>query len=127
MKITMSKVLDLQELYPKISSQALPISTTYKLTKLFNAIKSEAEFYTTNLDKIISEYGQKDENGNFIYTDDKKGIKIDQDKISEVEQKLQELLSIEVELPNVTFKLFELEKVELSVQEFNNFLPFIEE
>lgn len=126
MKISMSKILDLQELYPKISSQSLPIGTTYKLTKLFNAVKSEAEFYTTNLDKIIAEYGQKDENGNFILTDDKKGVKIDQDKIPEVEQKLQELWNIEVELPSITFKLSELEKVELSVQEFNNLLPFIE-
>lgn len=126
MKISMSKILDLQELYPKLSSQPLPIGTTYKLTKLFNVVKSEAEFYTTNLDKIISEFGQKDENGNFILTEDQKGVRIDQDKIPEVESRLQELWNIEVELPSITFKLSELEKVELSVQEFNNLLPFIE-
>ena len=63
MKTTMLKVLDLRDLYPKISSQALPISTTYKLSKLFNAIKSEGEFYSTHLDEIISTYGKKDESG----------------------------------------------------------------
>lgn len=123
----MSKILDLQELYPKISSQQLPIATTYKLTKLFNAVNSESEFYSTNLNKIISEYGQKDENGNFLLTDDKKGVKVSPEKIPEVEQKLQELWNIEVDLPKITFKLSELEKVELSVQEFNNLLPFIED
>lgn len=127
MKTTMSKILDLRDVYSKISSQVLPISTTYKLSKLFEAIKSEADFYTTNLDKVIAEYGLRDENGQYILTDDKKGVKIDTEKIPEVEAKLQELWNIEVELPDITFKLSELEKVELSVQEFNTLLPFIED
>lgn len=127
MKTTMLKVLDLRDLYPKISSQALPISTTYKLSKLFNAIKSEGEFYSTHLDEIISTYGKKDENGNYVLTEDKNGVQIAPENISEVEKKLQELWDIEVELPDVKFTLSELEKVELSVQEFNNFLPFIED
>lgn len=127
MKTTMLKVLDLRDLYTKISAQPLPISTTYKLSKLFNAIKSESEFYSTHLDEIIATYGKKDENGQYILTEDKSGVQIDPANISEVEYKLQELWNIEVELPDVKFTLTELEKLELTVQEFNNLLPFIED
>ena len=127
MKTTMLKVLDLRDLYAKISSQALPIATTYKLSKLFEAIQKESEFYSTHLDEIIATYGKKDENGQYILTEDKNGVQIDPANIPEVESKLQELWNIEVELPDVKFKLAELEKVELTVQEFNSFLPFIED
>ena len=127
MKTTMLKVLDLRDLYTKISAKSLPISTTYKLSKLFNSINSEAEFYSTHLNEVISTYGKKDENGNYILTEDKNGVQIDPDNIAEVESKLKELWNIEVELPDVKFKLSELEKVELTIQEFNNLLPFIED
>ena len=127
MKTTMLKVLNLRDLYPKISAQTLPISTTYKLSKIFDTIKSEAEFYSTHLDSIISEYGKKDEEGQYILTEDKSGVQIDPEKIPEVESKLQELWNIEVELPDIKFTLHELEKLELTVQEFNNLLPFIKD
>ena len=127
MKTKMSKVLDMRDLFTKINAQPLPISTAYKLSKLFAAVKSEGDFYSTHLDEIIEEYGQKDENGQYILTEDRSGVRIDNDKIGEVEAKLQELWNIEVELPDVKFKLAELEKIELTVSEFNILLPFIEE
>lgn len=127
MKIKMSKILDLRDIYEKIKMQSLPISTTYKISKLFSAINSETEFYQTQLNSIIQEYGQKDENGQFVMTEDKTGVKIDQKDIPIVEQKLQELYNIEVELPDIKFNVKELEKIEISVQEFNYLLPFIED
>lgn len=127
MKTTMLKVLDLRDVLSKITSQSLPISTVYKLSKLFEAVKSEGDFYSTHLDAIIEEYGQKDDNGQYLLTEDKMGVRIDKDKVAEVEAKLQELWKIEVELPDVKFTLAELEKVELTVQEFNSLMPFIQE
>lgn len=123
----MLKVLDLRDVLSKITSQSLPISTVYKLSKLFEAVKSEGDFYSTHLDAIIEEYGQKDDNGQYLLTEDKMGVRIDKDKVAEVEAKLQELWKIEVELPDVKFTLAELEKVELTVQEFNSLMPFIQE
>ena len=127
MKTTMLKELDLRDVLSKITSQSLPISTVYKLSKLFEAVKSEGDFYSTHLDAIIEEYGQKDDNGQYLLTEDKMGVRIDKDKVAEVEAKLQELWKIEVELPDVKFTLAELEKVELTVQEFNSLMPFIQE
>lgn len=127
MKIKMSNIVNLQDVYDKIKTQSLPITTTYKISKLFNAIKNEQEFYSTQLDAIIQQYGKKDENGNFIRTENGDGIQVDNANIKEVESKLNELWKIEVELPDITFTLNELEKINLSVEEFNNFLPFIED
>ena len=127
MKIKMIKVLDLRDLYEKIKTQSLPITTTYKISKLFTAINSEIEFYQTQLNSIIQEYGKKDENGQFLMTEDKQGVQVEQDKIAEAQSKIVELHNLEVDLPDIKFNLPELEKIELSVEEFNNLLPFIED
>lgn len=127
MKIKMAKILDLRDIYEKIKTQSLPITTTYKISKLFTAINSETEFYQTQLNSIIQEYGKKDENGQFILTEDKQGVQVEADKISEAQAKIVELHNLEVDLPDITFSLPELEKIELSVEEFNSLLPFIED
>ena len=127
MKTSMMKVLDLSELYTKIKSQTLPISTTYKLTKLFNAITSEKSFYETQLQSIIEKFGKRDESGQLMLTEAKDGVQISQENIAETQKAIDELCSIEVDLPNITFSLSELEKVTLSVEEFNILMPFISE
>lgn len=127
MKIKMAKILDLRDIYEKIKTQSLPITTTYKISKLFTSINSETEFYQTQLNSIIQEYGKKDENGQFILTEDKQGVQVEADKISEAQAKIVELHNLEVDLPDITFSLPELEKIELSVEEFNSLLPFIED
>ena len=127
MTIKMQKILNLRDTYSKIKSQSLPITTTYKISKLFTAVQQEADFYGTQLDAIIAQYGLKDENGNYVLTDNKDGVQIKKEDIPEVEKKLQELWNIDVELPEITFTIQELESVKLSVEEFNNLLPFITE
>lgn len=127
MIIKMQKILNLRDLYSKIKTQSLPISVTYKISKLFTAVQSEADFYGTQLDSIIATYGLKDDNGEYVLTENKDGVQIRKEDIPEVEKKLQELWNIDVELPDIKFTLEELEKVTLSVEEFNNLLPFIDE
>ena len=127
MKTTMLKVLKIKEIAPKILKQSLPIRTTYKLSKLLDSVQNESEFYHKHLNEIISTYGKRDENGQYVLTEDKNGIQVDADNLVTVEEKLKELHNLEVELPDVTFTLDELEQLDCTVQEFNSFLPFIED
>lgn len=124
MKITMARALNIKDLYPKLTGKVLPLKTTYKITKLFNTLEEETKFYSTELNKIIKAYAEKDEEGNLI-PEGENGIKIQKDKVDEAQTKINELWELEIEIPDYKFSIEELEDVGLTVGEFNLFLPLI--
>ena len=127
MKITMSQVLDLKSLYEKIKTQTLSISTTYKFSKLFSAISKEADFYSESLNKLIEKYAEKDEEGRPVLLEGGEGVKIQKDFIGAAQEELEELISLKVELPDIQFRIEELEKLNISVDDFHHLLPFVQE
>ena len=127
MKIKMSSVMNLQDTYSKLKSEVLPISIAYKLSRFYQAINNNAEFYSTELRKIVNEYAERDKDGNMVELEDGKGVKLQKQYVSKAQEKIQELLALEVEMPEITFTLKELEDVKLSLEEFNALLPFIKE
>ena len=76
---------------------------------------------------IIHDYAIRDAEGNIIQTPDNGGIKIKPEYIVIAEKRMNELLMLDVDVPDTVFKLSELEKLELTLEQFNLFLPFIEE
>ena len=118
---------NVESLYARLSERTdLPIKTVYKLSKFFDTIKQDADFYREKLAEILNEYAQRDEENNVIVTDNGKSIKIKENLISECEEKLQELADIEAEEPQIKFSLEELPDG-MSVQELNLLMPFIVE
>ena len=127
MKLKMSNVLAMQSIYSKLKDQVMPISITYKLARLFNSFQESSEFYSAELSKIIAKYSEKDADGNPVPLDYGAGVKIQQEYLVEAQEKLNELLRLEVDVPDITFTLQELESVQLSLDEFNQLLPFIQD
>jgi len=125
MKLKMSNVLAMQSIYSKMKDQVMPISLTYKLARLFKNLQDAADFYSAELNKLILNYSEKDEKGRPIPIDGGQGVKIQQDHLVEAQEKINELLQLEVDVPDITFTLRELEPVQLSLDEFNQLLPFI--
>ena len=127
MTIKLTKLVDLQGLSSKVKTQRLSVKLMYKLSKFFAAVDPEVEFYRTRLNEIIELYAERDENGNPVPTDNGTGVKIQQDKLEECQKELDELLALEVEFPDIKFTLEEIEPLNLSFEEFNLLLPFLEE
>lgn len=108
--------------------QKLPIKVSYKFNRFFNELDNEVKFFNTTLQKLIEEYGQKDEKGNFIYTDDNQGIKIKEDKFQECMDKINELNELEVNLNYIPeFTLDELDSLNLEMKYVNLLLPYIKD
>lgn len=127
MKTTMSNILDLNALYPKIKDKKFSIKTSYKFSKLFKAVSGEYDYYTNEVRNIVNRYAERDEDGNPISTKDGTGVQIARESVSIAQKELNELLSIEVEIPDITFTIEELDSSELTVEDFNYLLPFVEE
>lgn len=123
----MSNLMLLARLRPKIANKKMSIKTTYKFARFFKEIEEQIEFFNNTLQELIEEYGQKDENNNFILTEDKNGVKIKEDKYDECMNKIDELNNLEINLVyQPTFKIEELDNIELSMNELQLLMSFIE-
>lgn len=127
MQITMNQILNFTIFYEAVKSQKLPIKTAYRLTKLAKAIEEEITFYREKIQSIIKEYGEVDENGQPIPTEDGNGVKLRPGTEMECNSAIQELYTMEITLPDITFDIEEFDNVELTTEEFTAILPFIKE
>lgn len=109
-------------------NKKLPIKTSYKFSRFFNQLENEAKFFNETLQKIVDEYGQRDENGEFILTSDKQGVKIKEDKLEECMSKIDELSNVEAHLEyEPVFSLDELEGLDLEMKYIDLLMPYISE
>ena len=122
----LSDIFQLAQLEPKIKDKKMSIKTTYKFTRLFKEIEEQVNFFNETLSNLIKEYGKRDENGEFVLTENQNGVKIREDKYDECMAKVQELNELDPELAYTpSFALEELDNLELSMEELNILMPFI--
>lgn len=127
MNITMNDALGFQGLYEKLKDQKISIKLAFKLNTIFESIESKIKFYNSEFQKIIEQYGQKDDNGNFVFINDGRAVKIKEGLTEECQAKTNELLELEVQAADVSFTLDELDDIELSISEVSFLMPFIKE
>lgn len=131
MKITMQRILAVNTLFEKLNKEKYPIKIAYQISKIADLIGKEVAFYNQKLQEIIDTYAEKDENGTYVLTDDKQGIKVRENDLKTCEKKINELANLEVELEtdNKKLKLDDLigANIELTLQEVSLLAPFMEE
>lgn len=127
MKLRFFEIKNFIDTYEKIKNTTLPIKVGYKLAKLAALCQKEMEIYQSQLNKIILEYGARDENNQLIQTDNGNGVKIKEDKIQECQEKLNELSTLEIEINESPISIEALENLELSLDEIGALSSFLSE
>lgn len=125
MKTQLQTILNFSQFYSLTTSHKLPIKVAYKLSRLAAAIETEVIFYQTKFREILNEYCLVDDNGNYVPTDDGQGFKIHPGKEVECNQAMEDLHTLEIELPDITFNIDEFDGLELRIQDLNGIMPFI--
>ena len=124
----MIDALSFLEAYSSIKNKPLKINIIYKLSKCLEACEKERDFYQQQFTNILNKYAKKDENGNFIYTDEKTGILIDESQQKVCEKELSELLTLDININEKYFiKITDIADLELDMETFNKIKPFIVE
>lgn len=125
----MFEILELEGLLQKLIQKELPIRTLYKVDKLIKLVGKEKDFYQTQFQTLVDTYAERDENGNYLYTDNSaEAVKIIPDKIAECQSKMNELVNIEItDVPDISFTFEELDSLTLSYAEARPLMNFIKE
>lgn len=119
-------LINVANIFSQIGQTKISSKLAYKIMKLCKSIAADEEFYNSKRNEIIQEYAAKDENGQVIVSNDGM-ITIDQSKIDDANAAVAELNNIEVDMPNVRFRLEELEELKLSVADMFVLDALIEE
>lgn len=125
MIVKMGEIIYFNIFYEEIRTLKIPLKLAFKLSNLAKAINEKVEFYQEELQKIFQEYGELDEKGKVVLTSDGRGIKVKKGTEEECLGKINELQSLEVELPNITFDIEEFGDIEMTVDVFNIITPFL--
>lgn len=126
MKITFNDALNFREFYTTVRDQKFPLRTGYRLNCLLKALEPHYSFYQEQLTSIIEENAEKDTNGNLIHNEDG-NFKIPPEKIMECNEKINELLSFEIEIDAKPLNVSEIETLELPMDKIQGIIPFITE
>lgn len=127
MQLKMQDIIGFTAFYETVKTQKLSMKTAYRLTQLAKAIDGELQFYREKLQSIIQQFGELNENGQPIPTEDGDGIKLRPGTETECFAAMSELQNFEVELPDIKFHIEDFGNIELSSTEMIAVLPFIEE
>lgn len=122
----MYEILELSVLGNSLKDRKMPLKTTYKFARLMHEIAGDIDFYQTQFNKIVKQYGVY-ENGVPKLSKDGSTIIIVSGKEEECKQKIQELQNLNVTIDNIKFTLDELEGIDLTLSEMTTLIPLIEE
>ena len=102
MKVTFHELKALKTALQKLQNTSLPFKQKYWLSKLATSVEKNMEFYSTSLRSIVDTYAKKDEEGNFVYTDEtQQSVAIQDGKTADCNKAFADLDLVEYELCEV--------------------------
>lgn len=125
MKLTMNQAMAIKNILGKIADANLPIKTSYKIMKIVSIIEVEEKFFNQKLAALIEKYGEKNDNGEYVYVDDS-NIKIVEDLRVDCEKEIKELQDLEIEIPDYKFTLIDFNEANFTPREVFMLEPFLD-
>lgn len=126
--MNIQNILNFPKGYELIKGHKLPIQVAYRLSKLMKKCEEDMQFYRRRMTEIIQEYGQRDEDGNYVYDKDGVSILIQDDKKQACRQEMLELENLDCDgYNNVLIPISALIDMEFTPEELEPLVPFLEE
>ena len=119
-------LIQIKDVFSPHYSEKLSVALSYKIYKLCNVIEQEEKFFNQKRQEIINDFAQRYENGQIV-VNDKGFVQFEADKVEEAHKMLNDLSAVDVDVPNVKFKIDELSEIKLSVMDMAVLEPLIDE
>ena len=121
----LGRLIAVKNIFAQHAQEKITATVSYKIYKLCKSIEPEETFYHQRRKQLIEQFAQRDDEGNIINNNG--SILLQPDKIEQAQQLLNELTSVDVDCPNIKFKLSELSEIKLSVSDIATIESLIEE
>ena len=124
--VTMDQIIAFRNAGDIFGDYKLPLKVAYKLNKLKKAIEVEGEFYANKFQEIVDTYAKKDENGQVVFSDDGNQIMIQDGKVEECNQALEDLQALTVEIDNCNLTIDDFgDDIECTPEDLEALMPFL--
>ena len=124
--VTMDQIIAFRNAGDLFGDYKLPLKVAYKLNKLKKAIEVEGEFYANKFQEIVDTYAKKDENGQVVFSDDGNQIMIQDGKVEECNQALEDLQALTVEIDNCNLTIDDFgDDIECTPEDLEALMPFL--
>ena len=127
MEIKMSTLNQTYTTLVKLTNRRFPAKTSYKLAKLIAAMEPERTIYQEQFARLINEYSEKDEQGAPKQSEDGQSVLIKPEHLETFEQEYNDLINIDVILPDIHFDLAEFDDCDFTPIEIYALDSFITE
>lgn len=134
MIISMDSMLGARAIFDSLSKEKFHIKLSFKIKKILQAMKPDYEIFTEEFQRLLQEYGEKDEKGNQVISSDG-GFKIKLEYLNTCQKELLDLNTQEISLDISKYLLTvedleyfdkisvdDLEAIEPFVKDFDNFI-----
>ena len=101
------------------------IQVGYKVMKFLKSIENDVNFYNSKLTEIAQDCAEKD--GDKIKTTENGNLVLAKDKITEWNDKITDLVNIEIDISLPSFKLEDFTECNFSLEELSILEPLISE
>lgn len=120
MKLLLKDIYTSKEIFERLATEKLSFKTVINLSRLVDRINKELQVVECERIKLIQEYGNLNEDGNY-------SILYDSENAEFFNQKINELLNVEIEISDVNkFNPIEFENINITLTEYFQLKPFIE-
>lgn len=123
MKITLNQIIEGMPIFKELANCSLKFQTSYKVVKLLKVYQENSEYYISQAQNIAQKYGEENESGELVSSDGT--IFIPEENRLLVQKEFDELNSVEVDIPDITFTPDEFIDVNMTPLMVEVLMPYL--
>lgn len=122
--VTVGQILNAENSLMYMSQQKMPAIVSYKIARLLSKLREESQHIETTRNNLIQQHAEKNENGEIVYEENGNPKFIDGDNFM---KEFTDFLYSEISFDSSLIPLSVLDTIELTPQDVELLLPFLEE
>lgn len=119
-------IVESADIMRELSNKSLKGRAAFRVARLLRELEKEFTLFNEKRMDLIKEYAQKDENGE-MKSDENGNVTLDQDRLNEFYQSLDELLNADVEINAEKIDSEDLGDIEITPAQIINLEAFLNE
>ena len=125
-KVNINTLMSIKPILQELANVRMPAKQSFKILRTLKAVNAEYASIEEIQRNMVTNYGKKDENGEFILDSKNRGYLIADEYQDKVAKELEELMASEVELDCDKININIFDNISLSPSQLLAIEPFIE-